>query len=149
MIDIKHESISNLFSADNVNELFGSYSQDGKNDLLPEPKPNKSTYIMMESAGMLDFLAAYDGSLLVGFLVMITNEQPHYSKIASVIESIFVSKEHRSHGTGKHLIHLAAEIAKEKGAVNMMMSAPIGSNLQRSAGLLGYTKTNTVFTRKI
>lgn len=149
MYEIRRVTVEEFLSNDNLDYIFGMYAKESKGVLVPQVKPDFNLYLSLENVGMLDVIAAYKGTVLVGFMVLITNTLPHYSEKATTVESQFVLKENRKYGTGKKLLDYAVQVAKDNGATVMFMSAPIGGVLNRVAESFGFTSTNIVYTRKI
>jgi ribosomal protein S18 acetylase RimI-like enzyme len=129
--------------------LFDNYYNEGKVSLVPDMNPSKDTYLQLESTGMFRSIGVFDGDKMVGFSMFYTSIMPHYSKLATTIESIYIEKEYRKYGTGKKLVDKITEISKESGAVNMFMSAPINSSLDLVASSFGFTATNTIYIKSL
>src|SRR5690606_9497097 len=74
------------------------------------------------------FGARVDG-VLVGFIVLLTSMNPHYSVVLGAVESFFVAAAHRKSGAGVKLLREARRAAKDRGAVGLLVSAPFGAEL--------------------
>ena len=149
MVDVRKGDIIELFNSPNMLTLYKEYSKESKNTLTPEIDPCEEMYVGMENLGMLDFVGAYDGDKLVGFIVALTTTMAHYSLAATTVESFFVIEKYRKYGTAKRLLKEIESIAKEKGAVNVFMSSPIHSALHLAARAMGYTNTHIIHTKKL
>jgi GNAT superfamily N-acetyltransferase len=138
-MEIKPCTIAEIFESG----LFDEYADESA--ILPAIDPQQSMYETMAKSGLLVSFGAFDGCM-VGFLVMLTTKIPHYNKIIATTESFFVSKNHRSHGTGLKLLRLAEQYAENVGAVGILVSAPAGGRLAEVLrGGLGYRPSNEVF----
>ncbi len=129
--------------------LFESYYNEGKVATVPDMNPSKDTYLQLEATGMLRSIGVFDGDKMVGFSVFYIAIMPHYSKLATTIESIYIDREYRKYGTGRKLVDKITEISKEAGSVNMFMSAPIDSSLDRVASSFGFVASNTIYIKSI
>lgn len=131
--------------------LFAEYAQASSIDGMPRPKPNEDLYLRLERAGISHLaVALYDGAL-IGFLLLIVNDNPHYSTKIGVAESFFVAQAHRHTGAGLKLMKWAETTAKAQGAAGLFISAPVASDLakvmERKAERKQYVETNRVFFR--
>jgi GNAT superfamily N-acetyltransferase len=106
------------------------------------------TYHMMEASGVLFVICAYNDDKLIGFINLIVSVLPHYGKKIAATESFFVTSGERTSGAGMMLLKEAEVVAKDIGAVALMVSARTGSQL---ATLLDakkqYRETNRIYTK--
>lgn len=110
-------------------------------------KMNFDTYRALEAAGILTILGAFAGSALVGFFFLIVNDSPHYVGKIGAAELFFVSASHRKNGAGASLLRAAEVVAKDQGAVCMVIAAPTGGSLEVVAPRWGYTPIDTVLAK--
>lgn len=93
-------------------------------------------------------IGAYLDDILVGFCHVLVSLNPHYSALLAVTESLFVAAAHRGTGAGLALLREAENVARERGAAGMLVSAPTGGTL---AAVLehskGFRETNRAFFR--
>lgn len=149
-IDIRCCSFHDLESAKNFQDLTAEYAQESGLDGLPPPTAHLETYRGMEAAGVLHVLCAYCGEDIVGFVLMVTAVIPHYGVRIATTESFFVASAHRKSGAGLQLLAAAEQLAKDRGAFGLFVSAPIDGRL---ADVLDarkdYRETNRVFFRSL
>lgn len=138
-----------------INEVLGSksllddYAAESKGALVPEIDPSMDKYNLLQDTGVLYTVGVYYSSYIVGFATFFLSEMLHYSEMAATIESVFIHEDYRSHGTGKRLFDELESLAAEKGAVNLFVSAPKGSRLDKISRSLGLVHTNNTYTKKI
>lgn len=151
MIAIKPITCDDMEHSPNLGELLAEYAAESRIEGLEAHKTGVQvgTYRALEAAGVLHMLGAYEGDKLVGFLLMLVSVLPHYGVKAATTESYFVQAMHRSGGAGAKLLHEAERIAREAGAVGLLVSAPAGGRLARVLPHAGYTHTNEVFFRSL
>lgn len=150
-LDIKEINVREILFADNSDYLFDKYAKESKNNgIVHNVKPDVDKYIMLEDAGALKCVGVFNNKkTLVGFLTMIISTMYHYSELCSTIESQFVLKDYRKYGTGKKMISLAENIAKNNGVRMMFMSAPKDSRLEIVSGVFGYKPISTFMMKEI
>jgi histone acetyltransferase (RNA polymerase elongator complex component) len=151
MIAIKPITCDDMEHSPRLGELIAEYSAESN---IPELAKHQTgvrvdIYRALEAAGVARMLGAYDDDELVGFLLMIVSDLPHYGVRAATTESYFVQAVHRSGGAGLKLLHEAERIAQEAGAVGLLVSAPTGSRLDQVLPHVGYKRTNEVYFREL
>ena len=67
--------------------------------------------------------------------------------MVATTESFFVDPDKRQSGAGIKLLRIAEAVAKDLGAVGLLVSAPFGGKLADVMEKVGYTETNRVFFR--
>src|SRR5690606_4232312 len=92
----------------------------------PPPVPHRDIYLALERAGIVSMFGARVDGVLVGFIVLLTSMNPHYSVVLGAVESSFVAAAHRKSGAGVKLLREARRAAKDRGAVGLLVSAPLG-----------------------
>jgi len=147
MLTIRKTTISEFFGADNIQTLLDKYAEESAMHGLPHPKAKIDLYEQLERVGILYPISAFLDDVLIGFIFIVSPIMPHYSERISTAESFFVAKEHRKTGAGTKLRHAAEQYAKEIGALGLLMSAPLGSDLAEVLPRVGYVETNRVFFR--
>lgn len=110
---------------------------------------NFATYRALEAAGMLTIIGAFSGITLVGFFFLVVNESPHYVGKIGAAELFFVSEAHRKDGAGARLLQAAEVVAKDQGAVCMVIAAPTGGSLEVVAPRWGYAPIDTVLAKAL
>lgn len=130
-------------------QLLKEYAKDSKSSLAPNIKPSIEIYNNLENLGMLNCIALMSDKTMVGFIVLLTSMMPHYSEPATLVESIFILKEHRKFGTGKELIARAEKLVKDKGIKLMFLSAANGSRLEKATRFFGFKKTHATYIKRI
>lgn len=115
---------------------------------LPEPVPHRAIYDALEQAGAVTLIAIRSDGALIGFLVLLVSMNPHYSQVLGAVESYFVAAARRKTGAGLALLREAERVAKDRGAVALLISAPARGQL---ADVLhasrNYDHTNAVFCK--
>ncbi len=143
---IRKSSIAEMVASPNLECLLEEYAIESAIHGLPHPKAKIDLYEQLEAVGVLYAICAFWDGELVGFILIVSPVNPHYSAKISTTESYFVAKAYRKTGAGKKLRQAAETYAKEIGALGLLISAPIGSLLAHVLELdKGYKETNRVF----
>lgn len=148
MIVIRKYSITELYAAENVKELFKEYEEESAIDGLPPIAAKKELYFHIESLGALNIFGAFLDNVLVGFVTVLSPIVPHYGIVVAVAESFFVAKQYRKTGAGLRLMRAAEDRAKEIGSPGILFSAPFGGQLSDVLAKKKYKETSRVFFRK-
>lgn len=112
---------------------------------FPRPQPSLQMYMRMEEAGLFSCFGAYSGDKMVGFCTLLTHMLPHYSRLTTVVESLFLSKQYRTGVAGIKLLNACKLEAKAKGAASLLVSAPAGGQLEKLLTARKIPRTNSVF----
>lgn len=106
-------------------------------------------YKAMEAAGLMHMLGAFrDDGEIVGFLTLLIAPLPHFGgRLVASTESVFVTAAERRGGPGLDLLRAAERLAAERGAVGILVSAPVGGRLEKIMPRTGYRETSRVFFR--
>jgi GNAT superfamily N-acetyltransferase len=147
MLEVRPCTVAEFFSAPTAEALLGEYARECSIDGLPAPQPSQPLYERIEATGAMDLLGAFVSGELVGFLVLLTTVNPHYSQKLSTTESYFVAADHRHTGAGLRLLHEAERLAQSKGSLAMLVSSPSDGRLASVMPRVGYRETNRVFFR--
>lgn len=145
MLEIRKCSYDEVLDSPQFEALCAEYAQESTRTTLGDYNPQRDTYAMLEKAGVLHTLGAFNGDELVGFISVLFNVTPHYGKRIAVSESYFVSTKHRAGGIGVKLLKSAEQLAVEYGAVGLFISAPVNGTLEKIMPRLSYVQTNSVF----
>lgn len=146
---IRKATVEDMEGDKNLSQLITDYADEAKNKDLPKQDPNFETYRVMEKMGVLHIFAAQSDDQVVGFITLLITPVPHYSQPIATSESFYVAPAHRKSGTGRKLLDAAEELAKEKGAAGLFISAPTGGRLEKAMPIMGYRPSNTVFFRSL
>ena len=146
-VAIHPAKVAEVFAAPNIDELLAEYARESSIAGLPSAVPNRDLYARLEATGFMQVIGAFDGELLVGFLVLVVTTNPHYSQVLAVTESYFVAAKYRKGGAGLQLLAVAENLAKQNGAVGMFVSAPVESRLAKVMPGVGYRETTRAFFR--
>jgi GNAT superfamily N-acetyltransferase len=138
-------TIADFFEHPDAPGLLEAYARECAQEGLPAYRPHRDMYAAVEAAGLLHLLGAFEGERLRGLLALVVNMNPHYSVPLAVTESWFVAPEHRASGAGLQLYRRAKELARERGACAIYVSAPCGGQLAGVMQGLGARETNRVF----
>ena len=144
-IIIRPCTVAELHAAPNLSTLLSEYAIECAINGIGEASPQFDTYRMLEASGHVRMFGAFLDDFLIGFLVAIVNELPHYGQVAAATESFFVGSEYRKTGAGLALLRAAMESAREAGAVGFLVSAPTNSRLVSILPGAGFRETNRVF----
>lgn len=145
---VRPVTFDDLHASPQFAALAAEYAQESANPEMGAVEPDIEAYRAMEAAGVLHFAGAYQGDALLGYVVVVVNSTPHYrGKRVAVTESIFVASAHRRTGAGMKLLRAAEDMARDAGAVALVVSAPIGGRLAQVLPRSGFRATNTFFFR--
>lgn len=147
-ITIRLCAASELLDAPNRYELWDEYAAESAIGGMPKPDVHIDTYKMLESAGALQLIGAFDDDKLIGFISLLSNKLPHYGVLMTVSESFFVAKSHRKSGAGLRLLREAERYALSVGSPGLLVSAPSGGRLAGVLPNVGYAETNRVFFKR-
>lgn len=107
--------------------------------------PNWPQYKAMEESGWFTAIGAFRGDRLVGMITLLHGPNPHIGAVIASTESFFVMPDERKDGWGLVLLAHAEEIAREKGAHAIFVSARVGTKLAKLMRLKrGYNLANEV-----
>lgn len=129
MVDVRRVTVAELDEAPELSALVDEHAAESAMPELGKPAPQRATYYALEKAGVLFPLAAFDGDRLVGFALPIVAPPPHYGVPAATLESLFVAAADRKSGAGLDLLAAAKDLARERGARALFVSAQVGSVL--------------------
>lgn len=130
-------------------ELLREYAEESAIAELKPYNPNDDIYRGMERMGLVHCIGAFKGEVMIGFLIFIVSVIPHFSRKSATAESYFVTAGERKTGAGIRLLRAAEKMARELGAECFMLSAPIGSRLERVLHGTKYRPTNVAFFRSL
>ena len=145
MLTIDRISFSQLESDPDFPRLVEDYATESRMPGLPSPIAKLPTYRTLNENGLLTVFVAKAKGKLIGFVMVLFHEIPHYSLRVAMTESFFVFKWARSTGAGVSLRKIAEEFAREAGSCGLFISTPVTGTLMDILPRVGYTKTNEVF----
>jgi GNAT superfamily N-acetyltransferase len=146
MTDVRQCTFDELASAAGFDALCAEYAaESGRMAEFGEPRVDANAYRAMEAAGAAQCIGVWVGEDLAGFAVVTLTVLPHYSKLIGCLISFFVAPGARKGGTGTRIRELAEDIAKARGALGLMISAPSESRLDVILPRSGYRATNRVY----
>ena len=148
---VRQISIADLFAAPNLDALLAEYYAESAIAGLHDQARgvNVGAYTQLEAAGLLFALGAFADGSLVGALILLVAELPHYGIPVATTESFFVSSDHRKSGAGLALLRMAERVACEAGAKGLLVSAPIHGRLAEVLERSDYQESNRVFFRSL
>ena len=146
-LDIRPCTVAELHAAPNLAALLAEYAGECAIDGLGEASPQFDTYRTMEASGHARMYGAFLDGVLVGFLIAIANELPHYGRPVAATESFFVGSAYRYTGAGLALLRTAMDEAREAGAAGFFVSSPSQGRLVSILPGAGFRETNRVFFR--
>lgn len=129
--------------------LINGYAEESVIPELGKANPQLGMYRKLESAGVLTVIAAYREEILQGFIAFVVLPSPHQGATIATVQSFYVHPEYRKQGAGLKLLREAERIAKEKGAIGVFVSAPLGGKLASVLPRKGYRPTNLSFFKGI
>ncbi len=145
---VRECSFAELSGAPNFGVLTAAYAAECALAGLPEPRAHIDLYLKLEAMGVMHTFCAYLDDELIGFAIALVSVIPHYSEIVATMESWFVAAEHRKSGAGMLLQRAVEDVAREKGALGLLISAPMHSQLANvMTARAAYRETNRVFFR--
>ena len=109
-------------------------------------------YQVLEDAGLLVVLSAWDLEEIVGYVVTVAVNRIHAKSAGALtIEAIYVVGEYRKSGLAMRLLHETEAEARERwGEAQVVISAPVGGQLDRlMRGLKNYHHRETVYMREV
>jgi len=150
MLTVEPATITDLWASPGWDGLLEQYAAESAIDGMPHPTTKMEIYAAMEKAGILfTFDARVDGRL-VGFIMVLAVNLPHYCHVTSAVtESFFVAPEDRGTGAGLRLLKAGEDKAREVGAPGLLVSAPYGGALAEVLPRRGYQETNRVFFKRV
>ena len=148
-MEIRECSIAEVESAKILDLLLSSYGEESSMPELGKPDACFATYRAMEASGSLRIIGAFNPDL-VGVAFLLVYGLPHYAgRLVGTLESFFVLPSERQRGAGMKLLRAAEDMARDMGAVALMVGAPVGSRLDTVMQHSIYRPTNRVFTRAL
>lgn len=136
---------ADMLVMDGIEELIAEYGAECSIPALGTPKADREIYELYANAGVVRGVAAMVEDRIVGGVVVIFNRMPHYSKLVACVESLFLHPDYRRSSAGLRLIQEAKRLAREVGSPGLLISAPVGSRLERLMRAKGVKQTNSVF----
>ncbi len=149
MVVVRKVTVSEVMDAENYSALLKEYEAECAAKNAPPVKPHKETYQVMAISGRLQVFGAFLEDKLIGFVNVIVNIAPHYSKILGITESYFVGKAFRPTGAGDMLRRAAEGHAESLNAYGCVITAPTDSVLAEVLEKSDeYEETNRVFFKR-
>lgn len=143
-------TVEEFFAHPDAPALLAEYAEESSIDGLPPACPDNVAYEALERSGALTLLVAREEDRLLGFVVLLVYQNPHYSVRIGVGESIFVANTHRKTGAGDKLRKAAEHLAARQGAVGVLFTAPLFSRFAEVLDAApAYVETNRVFFRPL
>lgn len=147
-MELKEVSVGTIFESPEFGQIVEDYRNESGNPDLGEAVPSREFYERMASAGALRCVVAYDGSRIVGIVLVVATIYPHFGKTVASVESLWLDRSHRAGGSGLKLIRKAQEVARDMGAAGIYYGARVGSRQAELYGRL-FTPMNTLFWKKL
>lgn len=108
------------------------YDEVAKNKDLMVLDPDWDKYFVLEEAGKLITVLAFEGSTCVGYCVSLLDTHLHYKGLLhSLNDVIFLHRDHRASSLGLRLIKQTEDEARARGAQLMLWHAKEGSALSK------------------
>lgn len=146
-IEIRETTIADKI--DEANALLVAHWQElAKNKDVMVLKPDVERYALLEAAGSLVSLVAYDGDRIVGYSVNFLTTNLHYSDLTYVHNDVlFVMPEHRKSSLGMRLIRATEDVARQRGARMVIWHAKEQTALAEILPRLGYGVQDILFSK--
>lgn len=141
---VRQCTVEELEREANFTTLISEYSEYAIKG-MPRPVVKMEMYKLLEATGNQHLFGAFFGDILIGFMAVLISAIPHYGVLGAFSESLFVAKKYRKTGAGAQLINMAEELAKDKGAPGLLISAPLGGALSSVLPRRGYSATHSIF----
>ena len=138
-------TVADLAESPEFGALADEYAAESGRAITEGHNPQIEFYRQAEAAGNMLFAGAWLGDELVGILVLHISVVPHFGKTIASTESLFVASHARESGAGSALLEQAEGIARDAGAVGLVVSAPVGGRLSRILPRSGFRHTNELF----
>jgi GNAT superfamily N-acetyltransferase len=148
-VTVRRCTVAELEQAPEFGALGEEYAAESVRADIGSCIPQMDAYKRLESMGLMHFAGAWVDGELVGLVSVGATKVPHNTGVVATTESYFVRPHARKTGAGKLLRDLAEEIAIERGAVGLFVSAPAGGRLSVVLPRSGYQRTNEVFFKRL
>lgn len=145
MIEIKHLSFEELFHACGFEELVNEYCTETANKAIGTPQMQVERYSLLDQAGTLHCIAAFDKNQVVGLAGLIVTDSQHYAFPIVGVDSFYLRKEWRKGATGLKLLREVKRTAFGLGSPGCTFMAPPDSELDKLCFLLGMTNTHKAY----
>lgn len=144
-------TVADLECAPNCDALLAEYEAESAIPELGDTvrHADLGQYKALEAAGVLHMLGAFnEAGEIIGFLTMVVAPLPHFGgRLVASTESVFVTASERRGGPGLDLLREAERLAADRGAIGILVSAPVGGRLERVMSRAAYRETSRVFFR--
>lgn len=112
--------------------------------------PDGTLMQRLQDAGILFFLAAFDGDQIVGYSsAMVAPHTYNPSIICCNSDALFVRRVWRPRGVGARLILETERVAAEKGACRMLWHTRAGTPLAAALERRGYQPADVIVMKEI
>lgn len=150
MIRIESLTVAEFQARPELPALLAEYrAESAVEEFKATAAPQWGTYAQLEAMGMLRVLCAFDGPQLVGFASVLASVLPHFGVLMASTESYFVASAARHTGAGLALLRQVQAVAREVGAVGLMVSAPEGSRLARVLAATDMRTSHRIFFKPL
>lgn len=114
-----------------------------------EPSPDREMYERLESAGVAQFVGAFDGDRLVGIAVYCKTVVPRFKgPLLASSDALWVAPEYRKAAAGLRLIRAVERFAKEDGCAGIFWGVKKGTRAEALFARLA-TPLNTLFWKPL
>ena len=137
-------SVSEICDAEGFADLANSYRDEIDYGCLRAPVDGRFQHQVFESAGLLRTAGAFADGKLVGFVSVMVTPSVHVEAKIVTVDSLFLDKRYRRGSNGLQLLKWAIQVATDEGSSLLVISAPVGSRLEKLLSLIG-KKTESVF----
>jgi GNAT superfamily N-acetyltransferase len=147
---IRAVSYAEILNAPNAAALLAAYGAECSIPEIGDINPQPAMYAQMEQTGMFQAFGAFEHDELIGFAAGLAFRLPHYGRMITNVESLFLSPTHRCGRIGNGLMNTLEDFGRERECEVISYSARTGSQFERLLSLLKpYQRTNSVFLRSL
>lgn len=126
------------------------YDELTKNKEIMILEPDYDKYQLLEDAGVLFGLYAYEDDKLVGYSLNIVSPHLHYKSVVMCSNDLlFLTPEKRQGRVGLMLIKETERVAKERGCNFMLWHAKTGTYLDKLLPRMGCSVQEIMYSKKI
>ncbi|MFM0261867.1 GNAT family N-acetyltransferase [Paraburkholderia sediminicola] len=141
---IRQCTFDELASAAGFDVLCAEYAAESGRLGLGAANVDPAFYRALESSGGA-ILGTWCDDSLIGFGALTLSVLPNFSQLIGCLTAIFITASARKTGAGTAIRQAAEQIARERGAVGMMISAPSESRLDVILQRSSYRATHHVY----
>lgn len=129
-------------------ELMREHWEETESHVQSGPAPVAEAYRMMERQNIVIAFGAFDGTELIGYVILFVVPHHHYGFLFAQHDVLFVRKDKRTSSAGWRLIRAAEDAARDRGALFVTWHAKHGSGLAAAFGKRDEYEMEDIIYRK-